>query len=80
MVQAFDEFFRTATGRTPHGYQARIAAGGLPAVVQAPTGTGKTGVILAWLWRRLYGPGSWWHAAAAGVCAAAAESRRAGRG
>src|SRR5208283_148680 len=56
MVQAFDEFFRTATGHTPHGYQARIAYGGLPAVVQAPTGTGKTGVILAWLWRRLYGP------------------------
>ena len=24
--------------------------------MQAPTGTGKTGVILAWLWRRLYGP------------------------
>ena len=55
-MQAFDEFFRTATGHTPHGYQARIAAGGLPAVVQAPTGTGKTGVILAWLWRWLYGP------------------------
>ncbi len=27
---------------------------GLPDVVQAPTGTGKTGIILAWLWRRLY--------------------------
>jgi CRISPR-associated endonuclease/helicase Cas3 len=31
----------------------------LPAVVEAPTGTGKTGIILAWLWRRLYAaPGS----------------------
>ena len=28
-------------------------------MVEAPTGTGKTGIILAWLWRRLYAdPGS----------------------
>src|ERR1022692_4135874 len=54
-VQSFDEFFRNATGRAPYGYQARLAAGGLPAVVQAPTGTGKTGIVLAWLWRRLHG-------------------------
>ena len=53
-MKSFDEFFRTATGYTAHGYQARIARDGLPAVVQAPTGTGKTGVILAWLWRRLH--------------------------
>jgi CRISPR-associated endonuclease/helicase Cas3 len=59
-VSSFEEFFRTATatgerpeGHRPHGYQARIARGGLPDVVKAPTGTGKTGVILAWLWRRL---------------------------
>src|SRR5580704_14860656 len=52
-MQAFDEFFREATGHVPYGYQARIAREGLPAVVEAPTGTGKTGVILAWLWRRL---------------------------
>ena len=55
-MQSFDEFFLMATRHTPHGYQARIARDGLPAVVQAPTGTGKTGVILAWLWRRLHGP------------------------
>jgi CRISPR-associated endonuclease/helicase Cas3 len=53
-MQGFDEFFSMATGHTPHGYQARIARGGLPDVVQAPTGTGKTGIILAWLWRRLH--------------------------
>jgi CRISPR-associated endonuclease/helicase Cas3 len=53
-MQAFNELFCAATGKTPHGYQARIARDGLPDVVQAPTGTGKTGVILAWLWRRLY--------------------------
>jgi CRISPR-associated endonuclease/helicase Cas3 len=34
----------------------RMAREGLPAGLQMPTGTGKTGIILAWLWRRLYGP------------------------
>jgi CRISPR-associated endonuclease/helicase Cas3 len=55
-VKTFDEVYREATGFAPYEYQARIARDGLPDVVQAPTGTGKTGVILAWLWRRLYGP------------------------
>lgn len=62
-VESFDEFFRKATataeaadGYSPYGYQARLAADGLPAVVRAPTGCGKTGVVLAWLWRRLYSP------------------------
>jgi CRISPR-associated endonuclease/helicase Cas3 len=53
-MQAFEELFWKATGHAPHGYQARIARDGLPDVIEAPTGTGKTGVILAWLWRRLY--------------------------
>src|SRR5438876_7142134 len=65
-MSAFSEFFRKAcateaepAGYEPHGYQARIARDGLPSVVEAPTGTGKTGIILAWLWRRLYAdPGS----------------------
>jgi CRISPR-associated endonuclease/helicase Cas3 len=55
-VQTFTEVFRAATGHQPYGYQERIARDGLPDVVRAPTGAGKTGVILAWLWRRLYGP------------------------
>jgi CRISPR-associated endonuclease/helicase Cas3 len=57
----FSEVFRKAVaaeatphGYEPYGYQARIAQYGLPSVVEAPTGTGKTGIILAWLWRRLY--------------------------
>jgi CRISPR-associated endonuclease/helicase Cas3 len=55
-MDEFAEFFRAATGQPPYGFQARMARDGLPAVVQAPTGTGKTGIILAWLWRRLHGP------------------------
>jgi len=54
-MQGFEDFFEKATGYRPHGYQARIARDGMPDVLKAPTGTGKTGVILAWLWRRLYG-------------------------
>jgi CRISPR-associated endonuclease/helicase Cas3 len=48
-VKTFEELFGEATGHPPYGYQARIARNGLPDVVQAPTGAGKTGVILAWL-------------------------------
>ncbi len=55
-MKTFAALFSEATGHRPHGYQARIARDGLPDVMQAPTGAGKTGVILAWLWRRLYGP------------------------
>src|SRR6266699_1416719 len=55
-MNRFNDFFESATGMPPYGYQGRLAQDGLPAVVQAPTGAGKTGILLAWLWRRLYGP------------------------
>ena len=55
-MPTFNEFYKRATGHEPYGYQARIARDGLPSVVRAPTGTGKTGVMLAWVWRRLHGP------------------------
>jgi CRISPR-associated endonuclease/helicase Cas3 len=55
-VKTFAALFSEATGLQPYGHQARAARDGLPDIVQAPAGAGKTGVILAWLWRRLYGP------------------------
>ncbi len=53
----FDQFHLAATGQPPPGHQARIAADGLPREIQFPAGTGPAGVILAWLWRYLHGPG-----------------------
>jgi CRISPR-associated endonuclease/helicase Cas3 len=55
-VRTFAELFRRATGSEPYGFQARIARDGLPDLIEAPWGAGTTGVVLAWLWRRLYGP------------------------
>ncbi|MGW2254727.1 type I-G CRISPR-associated helicase/endonuclease Cas3g [Kitasatospora sp. NPDC001660] len=56
MTAEFETFFRTATGHTPYPYQTRLAAEGLPALLQAPTGAGKTtAAVLPWLHRRLVG-------------------------
>jgi hypothetical protein len=55
-MESFEKFFRRATGWPPYGFQMKLARDGLPAVVQAPTGAGKTGIVLAWRWRRLHGP------------------------
>ncbi|MBX6721736.1 MAG: CRISPR-associated helicase Cas3', partial [Dactylosporangium sp.] len=56
-MTTFEDFFERAIGVRPYGYQRRLAERGLPPVLQAPTGTGKTAAaILAWLWRRLHLP------------------------
>lgn len=48
----FPTFFERATGSPPYAYQRRLAADGLPDVLEAPMGSGKTpALILAWLWR-----------------------------
>jgi CRISPR-associated endonuclease/helicase Cas3 len=53
----FTDFFQRATGCRPYPYQERLAhwpGGSWPALLNAPTGAGKTeGAVLAWLWRRL---------------------------
>lgn len=51
----FDEFFIQAMEQDggPYDYQKSLAHNGLPPVLQAPTGAGKTAaVVLTWLWRR----------------------------
>jgi len=53
----FDDFFLTATGSAPYEYQRTFAtAAGLPDLLEAPTGSGKTAAaVLGWLWRRRHG-------------------------
>jgi CRISPR-associated endonuclease/helicase Cas3 len=51
-MRSFDDLFRAATGgRNPDGHLARLAHDGFPDVIEA--NADRTGVILAWLWRRL---------------------------
>ena len=51
-VPQFDQFFHQATGQDPFPYQLRFATHAqLPALVNIPTGMGKTAMaVLGWLW------------------------------
>ncbi|MCG5432774.1 CRISPR-associated endonuclease Cas3'' [Mycobacterium sp. MYCO198283] len=56
---AFDEFVAAATGGevVPYRYQVTMAQRGLPEVLRAPTGAGKTmAAVLPWLYRRTAHP------------------------
>ena len=51
----FVDFFTSATGFRPYPYQIRLAEStSLPALLNAPTGSGKTeAIVLSWMWRRM---------------------------
>ncbi|WP_428265539.1 type I-G CRISPR-associated helicase/endonuclease Cas3g [Haliangium sp.] len=52
----YADFFEAVTGYRPYPYQAALAEGPWPTVLDVPTGLGKTAaVVVAWLWRRLRG-------------------------
>jgi CRISPR-associated endonuclease/helicase Cas3 len=63
-LKNYDSFFNLAFGQSPDqapfAYQRRVALNAeMPALINAPTGAGKTAAILgAWLWRRLNNPQS----------------------
>jgi CRISPR-associated endonuclease/helicase Cas3 len=53
----FDQFFCDATEYQPFSFQKSLAlADDLPDIIHVPTGLGKTGIILVWLWRRFFHP------------------------
>lgn len=54
----FETFVQKADpGVSPYPYQARIACDGLPELLHAPTGSGKTmAAVLPWLYRRMFHP------------------------
>lgn len=52
----YADFFSRLTGNQPFPYQARLAEGAWPEIVDVPTGLGKTdAMIVAWLHRLLAG-------------------------
>lgn len=54
----FSDLFKQATGREPYPYQVAFATDlAMPALMDIPTGLGKTAaVVLGWLWRRRFAP------------------------
>lgn len=59
-MKTYESLFLTAFGQTPFAYQKHLAlAADFPALLNVPTGAGKTAAVLgAWLWRRLHNPAS----------------------
>jgi CRISPR-associated endonuclease/helicase Cas3 len=59
-TENYEDFFNLAFGKSPFAYQQRVALEAeIPALINVPTGAGKTAAILgAWLWRRLKSPQS----------------------
>ncbi len=52
----YTEFFESVTGHRPYPYQEALARDTWPALLDVPTGLGKTAAVIAgWLWRRLAG-------------------------
>ena len=51
----FEDFFEKATGFKPYPYQQKFAESDVPAILNIPTGTGKTeaAILVLWLWKRL---------------------------
>ncbi len=50
----FEAFFKKATGYDPYPYQIKLAESQIPAVINVPTGAGKTeaAILSLWMWRR----------------------------
>ncbi|MBC7796007.1 MAG: DEAD/DEAH box helicase, partial [Pyrinomonadaceae bacterium] len=60
-IENYKDFFRTAFGNEPFGYQEQLAKADedFSSLLNAPTGAGKTNAVLgAWLWRRMKNPSS----------------------
>ncbi|MGQ0802344.1 MAG: type I-G CRISPR-associated helicase/endonuclease Cas3g [Actinomycetota bacterium] len=56
-IESFEGLVSAAAGHDPYEYQCRIARDGLPDLLKAPTGAGKTlAATLPWLWRRRFHP------------------------
>ena len=50
----FEVFFKKATTYDPYPYQIKLAESKIPAVINVPTGAGKTeaAILSLWMWRR----------------------------
>ena len=50
----FEAFFKKATTYEPYPYQIKLAKSQIPAVINIPTGAGKTeaAILALWMWRR----------------------------